>query len=330
MPSSITHTYFGMDVYDKLNAKIKDRFCEDIELYKMFCQGPDVLYFYNNFIGKEAKKIFDLGSTVHTKDTRCFFKRLIYYINDNNLYGKSSVVSFLYGYMCHYFLDSMCHPFIFYKTGKFNSKDVSSYKYNALHFDMEFFIDRYMIHDREKINPCKYKIHKMFLNVNGMDSELKKCINYAYSIFYDNDKDDMWKVYLKSINDMRLFFRIISYDYFGIKKKVYSFIDSFTPKWITKIKSFSYRGDYEKKKMYLNMDHDKWFHPCDKKISYTYSFFDLYNMAIDKCEYAIEEVDRMLSSGNINERKLNVIFKNLSYLTGLDCDSKLELKYFEF
>ena len=82
--------------------------------------------------------------------------------------------------------------------------------------------------------------------------------------------------------------------------------------------------------MYLNLDHGKWFHPCDKKISYTYSFFDLYNMAIDKCEYAIEEVDRMLSSGNINERKLNVIFKNLSYLTGLDCDSKLELKYFEF
>ena len=330
MPSSMTHTYFGLDAFNKLNDRCKDNIRDSMEYFKTFCQGPDVFYFYHLFIGKKAKKVNKIGSDIHKKDTRKFFVTLIHYIYDNNLIDNSSVMSLLYGYICHYFLDTVCHPFIFYKTGKFEINNPSTYKYNTLHADMEFFIDRYLIHEREGIDPSKYKIHKQFLNVKNMDDDLKNTINYTFGIFdFENDiKFD--KIYLDSILDMKKFFRIFNYDYFGLKKEFYSLIDFITPKWITKVKSLSYRGDYEKKVSYLNLNKDIWYHPCDKKLKYSYSFMELYDMALDKCVDAIEKIDEMFCKNRINDRQLRVIFKNLSYATGMECDKDLELKYFEF
>lgn len=328
MPSSMTHTYFGLDVYERLGVKTKKRLSSAMEEFKTFCQGPDVFYFYHLFFGKNAKKVFGIGSNTHKKDTQKFFLTLIHGIYDNKLENNASVMSFLYGYMCHYFLDSTCHPFIYYKTGKFNSKDVTTYKYNALHADMEFFIDRYLIYQRENIEPSKFKIHKQFLNVYSMDNDLKNTIINTFNIFDTGMNLD--KVYLDSIGDMRKFFRIFNYDCFGLKKELYSFIDFVTPKWITKVKSLSYRGDYEKKVSYLNLEHERWNHPCDKKLVYTYSFMDLYDIALNKCVEAIERVDEMFVRGRIDDKVLKVIFKNLSYLSGIDCNSKKEMRYFEF
>jgi len=329
MPSSMTHTYFGLDVFNKLNNNTKDTIKNIFEYFKTFCQGPDVFYFYHLFIGKKSKIVSELGSLIHKKDSRKFFLNLVHYINDNNLKSNSSVMSFLYGYMCHYFLDTVCHPFIFYKTGKFKINDPTTYKYNTLHADMEFFIDRYLIYNRENIDPSKYKIHKKFLNVYDMDGDLRHTICESFSIF-DNIKLDFDKIYLRSISDMRRFFRIFNYDYLGLKKEIYSLIDFITPRWITKVKSLSYRGDYLKSDSYLNLNKNIWYHPCDKKLKYSYSFIELYDMALDKCVDSIERVNLMFENNKISDKELKVIFKNLSYVTGVDCDKKVELKYFEF
>ena len=55
---------------------------------------------------------------------------------------------FLYGFICHYVLDSNVHPFVFYKTGLFDKKDKNSYKYNNLHAFMETYFDNYMIKEK--------------------------------------------------------------------------------------------------------------------------------------------------------------------------------------
>ena len=332
MPSSMTHTYFGLDTFEKINDNCKDKIQGSMEYFKTFCQGPDVFYFYHLFIGKNAKIVKNIGSHIHKNDTRKFFITLIHYIHDNNLKNNSSVMSFLYGYICHYFLDTVCHPFIFYKTGNFKVKEPATYKYNTLHADMEFFIDRYLIHERERIEPSKYKIHKQFLNVKNMDKDLKDAINYTFSIFdFDTDKEIKFdKIYLDSIGDMKKFFRIFNYDYFGLKKEFYSLIDFFTPKWITKVKSLSYRGDHEKKISYLNLNKDIWVHPCDKRLKYSYSFMELYDIALNKCVDAIEKIDEMFCKNKINDKELRVIFKNLSYATGMECSKNIKMKYFEF
>ena len=67
-------------------------------------------------------------------------------------------MSYLVGLICHYVLDSNVHPYVFYKTGKFDKKMKSTYKYNTIHLFMETFIDNDMIKRREKVNPYKFDI----------------------------------------------------------------------------------------------------------------------------------------------------------------------------
>ena len=327
MPSSMSHTYFGIDIYNNLNIKTKNRINK--EYFKTFCQGPDIFYFYNLFIGKKSKEIYKLGLNIHTHNTKDFFIHTIKYIMNNNLKENKQIMSFLYGYICHYYLDTICHPFIYYKTGKLIKKRKNTYKYNTKHADMEFFIDRYMINKREQISPNKYKIHTQFLNVNTFDKDLHNLINNIFKI-YKFKYNDISNIYLKAIKDMKLFFRLFCYDRFKIKYYIYLTIDHLTGKNITKTNEFSYGGDYKKRINYLNLNNKKWIHPCDKSITSNNSFIDLYNDAINKCTKNIEIINNIINNNKLDIQKLNNIFDNTSYLTGLDCNDKRELKYFEY
>jgi len=297
MPSSITHTYFGIDVYNKLNTKNKNKINKSIEYFKTFCQGPDIFYFYNMFIGKKSKDVYKLGLNMHKYNSQNFFINTIKYIMNNNLKDNPQVIAFLYGHICHYYLDTICHPFIYYKTGKLIKGNKNTYKYNTKHADMEFFIDRYMINQREQMKPNKYKVYNAFLNINNFNKELQDLINNV--IPYKNIN----KIYIKSIKDMKLFFRIICYDKYKIKYYIYRIIDKITWGSIAKINEFSYGGDYKKNINYLNLNNKQWSHPCDKTITSKKSFFDLYEDAIKKCTEAIEIINNMINEGKLDIKK---------------------------
>ena len=57
MPSTITHTYISIDTLKLVKLKPKKIISENIEDYKTFAQGMDILYFYNIFLLK-SKLIF--------------------------------------------------------------------------------------------------------------------------------------------------------------------------------------------------------------------------------------------------------------------------------
>ena len=63
MPSSITHSYFMRDVYNKLDNNIKDNII--LEDAKTFAQGPDIFYFYNMCFGKKSSKFRKQGKPIY-------------------------------------------------------------------------------------------------------------------------------------------------------------------------------------------------------------------------------------------------------------------------
>ena len=128
MPSSMTHTYFGIDVYNKLNKTSKNKIKDNIEYFKLFTQGSDPFMFYHFFIGEKAKKIAKIQYMMHTTKTREFFISTINYIHNNNLKDNSIIMSYLYGQICHFVLDSTVHPYIIYNTGMYDEKKNSTYK----------------------------------------------------------------------------------------------------------------------------------------------------------------------------------------------------------
>lgn len=324
MPSTMTHSYFACDIYERLCNK---HYISSLDNFKLYSQGSDPFMFYNYLIGKKNKYFCNIQKMIHTTDTRNYFINIIEYIINNDMTSNKDLITFLYGNICHYFLDAWCHPFIYYKTGIFKKGDKSTYKYNALHQDMEFSIDRYLIMKRSQTKVNKFKIYKEIFDDYKISNEVINCFNYIIKETYGID--NIANSYDKSVKMMRRFFYLFNYDRFGIKRNVYKFVDWITPSNIIKIKELSYATE-DINIDYLNLDNKKWNHPSIKDEIYNYSFFDLYNFAMNDVMSAIKVVDECIINKDLNIKKLRRVFKNLSCSTGKDCQLNLEFKYFEF
>ena len=324
MPSTMTHSYFAFDVYDKMDNKSK---ISSLDNFKLYSQGTDPFMFYNYLIGKKNKYYCKVQHTVHTAKTREFFINIINYIIDNNLCENKDLYTFLCGNICHYYLDLYVHPFIYYKTGKYSKKDKRTYKYNALHQDMEYSIDRYLIMKRSNEKVYKFKIYKEIFDKYNISNDVMKCLDYVLSKTYG--MNNMGIAYKKSVKMMKRFFYLFNYDRFGLKKKIYNLVDIVTPDSFINIKELSY---YVKdiNLDYLNMDRKKWNHPSIRNEIYNYSFDDLYNLSLHDTLEAINVVTECLDKKKMDINKINNTFKDLSYVTGKDCKLKLKIKYFEF
>lgn len=325
MPSSFTHHIFALDVYDKLDDKTKNRMKNNLEEMKLFAQGPDVFLFFD--LGKLKKnKSKYLGKTVHKRNSKDFFLKTVSYIKENKLEKNYEVIGFLYGFICHYALDSVCHPFIFYKTGVYrNNKE--TLKYIGLHDEMESVIDSYFIKNKLQIKMKKYKPHKYISGVNEFSNELSNMIDNVFKDIYG--WDNISKIYFKSYQRMKKLYRVFRYDPYKIKRTIYTIVDKITPKRIENLKWFSYNGEFKQKLHYMNFEKEKWNHPLDRNETYNYSFIELYVVACNKAVNIIKEVNKVLYDKE-SIKRLDSVFDNSSYINGKDCDIKDKMQYFEF
>lgn len=326
MASTITHSYFIMDVYERLSIRSKELLVDHKELLKTSAQNMDVLFFYNITNLKKGKKVRDFGYYFHQNKTYEFFETLVNYIKYNNFQYNGEVMAFLYGMLSHYVLDSTMHPFVVYKTGNFIKDDPSTYKYNQLHADLETYFDNYLVLLRENTNPNKFKCHNVCLNTTTLDKGLVEVMDFTYKEVFGIK--DFHNYYLTAIKQMKFFFRVFRYDPTGIKMFFYKFIDLICPKSLLRKTSLSYHINMKNKKYLLNLSHDKWYNPTDKRIKSNESLLELYTKALAKTVKMISELNKFF----YYDKKINLkkTIGNLNYVTGRDCDKKKELKYFEF
>lgn len=322
MPATVTHAFFAKDVYDVLPGNIKEKM--NLERCKMFSQGVDSLMFYNLFSVFPGKKIRKFHSHFHKNKSQDFFINVLKYIRDSKL-DDPDVSSFLLGFICHFVLDSTVHPYIIYKTGHFKKNSPNTYKYNNVHAFMEVFLDNDMISRRLKVNPYHFNFINYCFDIYPFSEELNHLIDYS---FYNTFKlKSMSKIYYKSLKQMKLSLRLFRKDPFGIKKNFYKIIDTFTPKRCFRFEAISYHYPLEDKHNYLNNKHTLWRNPVSYGITSTESFADLYIKSIKQAKILICASFDYLDGKDIDLEK---IFPNISYITGLDCSIKKELKYFEF
>lgn len=329
MPSSMTHTYFGIDVFEKLAPKYQVKIMHHLEYFKLFSQGSDPFMFYHFLIGNKAKQSSNVQKQMHQSETQNFFINTIQYIHQHHLTESEEIMAYLYGYICHYFLDLYTHPLIYYKSGIFHKEDKNTYKYNALHQEIEYMIDLYLIKEKETIKPEKFKIYKEIFQVKSFSSTLMKMINQTIQKTYQIP--NIANQYLKSIWYMKKCFRYINYDPHGIKLKLYKQIDKISPANMIRLQELSYYNITSKEaSTYLNLDHKEWCYPWNKNQKFTTSFLDLYNQAKKDATNTIQEVTDLLEEKKLNIPKLKQLFPNLSFLTGRPCQEKLTFQYFKF
>lgn len=326
MPATVTHAFFILDVYnkiDKKNLKEAENYKNNL---KMFAQSTDSLMFYNILNLKKGKNIRKYQSITHYTKTNEFFTNLITHIKENKYYEDPQILSFLYGFISHFCLDSNIHPYIIYKTGYFNKKDKESIKYNGLHHYIETFFDNYLIKEKLNMNPKNFDISNFCFTSIKFSNNLKDTIDFTFKKTYG--LNNMSKIYYISLKQMKSILSIFRKDKYGIKKKSYKVMDKLTPKNTFVLDSLSYNQDLNKYKKYLNDENKIWNYPIDKNIISTMSFKELYNYSLEECIYIINNINEYFF--NNKEININKLFKNRSYVTGIDCENKSPQKYFEF
>ncbi len=327
MPATITHAYFSIDVYNKLDKKNKRIRKKDLLRLKMFSQSTDPIMFYNVESVNKGKNIRRFQYYFHTNKSQEFFITLCEYIKNKKLFDNSEVLSFLYGFICHYVLDSIIHPFVIYKSGVMNKDNPNSYKYNCKHNYMETFLDNKMIIKKSpnKKSYSDFNLNKFCFDTKDFSNELIDVIDFVFKKVFLIE--NMSKIYLKSLKQMKGFLLRYRLDRFGLKKLIYRTIDLFTNSSTFKFDCLSYHYIPKNEEMYLNLEHKVWYNPINKKIKSYDSFYDLYDKAVLEAVRIINEVNDYFRGKNST---LSDIFVNNSYLTGLNCNLGDKFKYFEF
>lgn len=324
MPSIYTHDYFAVDTYKKLE-KEKIYQINDKTFYKIFAQSFDTLFYYNSFKLKLGKEYRKLGHYAHKHKTWEYFKNILEYIKKNKLYNDENL-GYLYGSILHYSLDSTCHPYIHYISGRLDRNNLEdTRKYTGMHAVNEIMLDAIYYYKDHDDKYYKYKLYKDIIPKVEFPTDLKKTIDYAFKNTFD--KDNIGEIFNNSYKQVHYIYKYLMYDRTSIKKKIYKFVDFITPRKLFKAYSYSHHINKANYNL-LNLNHSTWLHPVTGE-KHTESFEDLFKIAQDKAIKRIKKCNDYFK-GKCKITDVEKIMENISYSSGLDCDIRVEFKYFKY
>lgn len=110
MPATYAHYRFGSEMLQTMPADISRTVKRYRRLYDVGLHGPDLFFFYKPVM---PNKIRALGHKFHMQTGREFFGRVC---RSLRLEPSEGALAYLYGVLCHYALDSACHPFVTEKS----------------------------------------------------------------------------------------------------------------------------------------------------------------------------------------------------------------------
>ena len=175
------------------------------------------------------------------------------------------------------------------------------------------------------INPYKFKLGKFCFDTKKFSASLNNTIDYSFEKTFGIKS--MSKMYYKSLKQMRTSLVVFRRDPYGIKKFFYKLADTFTSRKTFRFEAISYHYPLADRHNFLNEEHRIWRNPCIYKATSRESFLDLYLKALKSTKVLVCASFDYINGKDIDLEK---IFTNKSYVTGLNCDEKKELKYFEF
>lgn len=106
MPSHYAHWYFGHLVRKALPVPLRTLLRSDPAAYLAGLQGPDVLFHYHPLLPNAVRKE---GTAIHRRSGMYFFVAAREALLQQD---SPSARCYLAGAMCHYMLDSACHPLV--------------------------------------------------------------------------------------------------------------------------------------------------------------------------------------------------------------------------
>lgn len=319
MPSFVTHGLMALDVYNQIpTSRVKSAIKAHPSAFLLGSNGPDILFYYQSLPWQNAEKnkyAFEIGDLIHTSKINEFYDYSIKFIrNIHDDLRKDILISYLAGHLQHWALDTIAHPFIFYRAGALDGlRPYDHYRY-------ESSIDALMIL-YVKGRKMKDVNVKRFVDVNIIERRV-------IASFYQSVLKEVFNIeentefIEESILSMR---KALSYLYdpnnviFPLVKK---YERRYKNSW--QYSSHIVSSKINAKEDVLNLKHETWMNPCEFNSISTQSFIDLYNQSIELGIDTIKHFDILLVN---NQRGFEELLRGRNYDTGLNNDK--EMKYFD-
>lgn len=130
MPSTYAHKRIGGEVAGLLPSVIRQTVRGNYDCYALGLHGPDLLFYYKPL---QSNCVNAIGYAIHGRPASEFFAgaKDVYLLRG----GKDCDAAYLYGFLCHFALDSEAHPYV-------NRKIAES---GVTHTEIESCFDRYLM-----------------------------------------------------------------------------------------------------------------------------------------------------------------------------------------
>lgn len=107
MPCLYAHHVFGQKVREQLPENMKKCIAKYEDCYQWGLQGPDFLFYCNVPTGNKIKKA---GRNLHKQSFGNFLQGVLQQTRQKGV--QSPQMAYLLGFLCHFMLDSQCHPYV--------------------------------------------------------------------------------------------------------------------------------------------------------------------------------------------------------------------------
>lgn len=311
MPNVLTHRVFAECNLEALvSSNLKSAIEKYPKAYILGSSGPDFFFYYNVWPWldqKEAQRISKLGSIVHNQKINAFYNHALYLINQQkDKEVKQAMIAYLAGHLCHWSLDSVAHPYIFYRSG-------APLKANQYwHYRFESMIDTMIL---DHVGHLKLKDYHP-ASIIESDAQTVQAVSQIYvpvmkEVYGVQINQNEIK---KAVNDFSKVSRVL-FDPNGWKFPLVSTLEQWTgKKWIFSSHMVQAKPNYAFD--VLNLKHKIWVHPSHQEFTSDKSFIDLFNEGLVRAKNACLCLEEALDEGYRSEALLSLI-ADQDYETGM-------------
>ena len=320
MPNILSHNYVAQKAKELLESDaLKDTIGKFPQEYSVGAQGPDFL-FYHSALPWEDKELCSisnhLGHIAHQERINDFYQAALDTIRETNDPSlQLAMISYVCGHLSHWALDSIAHPFVYYRTNG-QTKETKYW-----HTRYESMLDNYMMdfykRDGMEYMPIKKIIATDSLCLSAMKtvylSVFKKVWNLDVKEEYVTDGMKDFRMLMSFAGKKTLLYWLIRYYEILVKDNWH-----FSRYFIT--------GEKDETRDILNLNHQIWTHPCDNSEVHHESYPELIEMAIQRSKEAMDLFANALG----NEEEDSIFIKylgNRGYDTGKN--TTVKMKYFD-
>lgn len=313
MPGYDTHYLYGINSYRRLpQSSVKRAIYANKGAYTLGLLGPDIFFYYATEVVAARKNI---GSLMHTTNTGIFLKNMVEYAASKKDRDKEIATAYLAGFLSHYSLDCICHPYVYWKTDYLHK----GRDYLEKHFSLETDMDILLLKNYKNKTPYEFtRNSEIDINIIQMGVV---CDMLYYSIH-------------KTYHDSRITKRGIKLAILSIKneQKALRIASNKLKNAVGNIEKFFVGQNYIaplipggceiKNEDPLNLQHNRWYNPWDMTKSYTLSVPDMLNKARDGYILTIFLLDSYLDENLRMEYSYHDLINNIgskSYHSGLNC-----------